>query len=188
VNIADVKKELSSDEKVLENIFKIETLYKKYKFIVWIIVIGIILFFIGRNILQSMNEKKLSEANSAFLTLQTKADDAQSLAILKEKNPTLFELYTFRQAGKNKDIEALKTLTSSSIAMVADASKYTIAALEKKPSDSKVYKEMSLFSDAYLAIKAGDIKNAKAKLSLISSDSSLSMLASLLKHSTIKAK
>jgi len=188
VNIADVKKELSSDEKVLESAFKLETLYKKYKFIVWAVVIGLILFFLGRTVLQTMQEAKLAEANTAFMTLQTKADDAQALSILKEKNPALFELFSYAQASKNKDAKALTALASSSNAVIADASAYTAAALENKNSDSKLYKEMSIIEDAYLAIKAGDNKSAKAKLELIGEDSALFMLASLLKHSTLKAK
>jgi len=63
-----------------------------------------------------------------------------------------------------------------------------LAALENKSSDSKLYKEMALLEEAYLAIKAGDTKSAKAKLELINERSSLAMLASLLKHSTLKAK
>ena len=47
---------------------------------------------------------------------------------------------------------------------------------------------MALFEEAYLLIKAGDIKRAKAKLELIDERSPLAMLAQLLKHSTIKAK
>ena len=188
MNIADVKKELSSDEKVLESAFKLETLYKKYKFIVWAVVIGLILFFLGRTVLQTMQEAKLAEANVAFMTLQTKSDDAQALSLLKEKNPALFELFSYSQASKNKDAKALVALANSSNAVIADASAYTVAALENKNNDSKLYKEMAIIEDAYLAIKAGDSKSAKAKLDLIGEDSALFMLASLLKHSTLKAK
>jgi len=50
VNLADagkeIKKELSKDEKVLENVFKLETLYRKYKYILWVVLIGIVLFFV----------------------------------------------------------------------------------------------------------------------------------------------
>jgi len=188
VNIADVKRELSSDEKVLESAFKLETLYKKYKFIIWAVVIGLLLFFVGRNVMHAMNEAKLAEANNAFLTLQTKADDAEALKVLKEKNPALFELFSFSQANQKKDTKVLSTLKNSSNTVIADASAYTLAALEKKSNDSKLYKEMSIMEDAYLAIKSGDIKSAKAKLSLISPDSPLAGLAALLAHSTLKAK
>lgn len=188
MDIADVKKELSSDEKLLESAFKLETVYKKYKFVIWGAAVALLLFFAGTKIMEAMKQAKLEEANNAFLTLQTKADDSAALAILKEKNPALYELFTYAQAAKNKDVKVLGSLTSSTNRVIADASKYTAAAIEKKPIDSKLYKEMALLEEAYLAIKAGDIKSAKAKLELIDERSSLSMLAQLLKHSTLKAK
>ncbi|PHS34422.1 MAG: hypothetical protein COA92_00565 [Sulfurovum sp.] len=184
----EIKKELSGDEKVLESVFRLETLYKKYKFIIWAVVIAVILFFIGRAVMQNMHETKLLEANEAFLTLQNKADDAEALALLKEKNPALFELYTYTQAVKKEDIKVLEALSASKNSVISDASKYTQSVLSKKPVDSKLYKEMALLQQAYLAIKKSDVTTAKNKLELIGERSSLFMVASLLKHSIIKAK
>jgi hypothetical protein len=183
-----VKRELSGDEKVLESAFKLEELYKKYKLVIWAVIVAVILFFVGSTIMSAMKQAKLEDANNAFLTLQNKADDAQALETLKKKNPALFELYTFSQAAKNQDANVLNTLTGSKNSIIADASKYTAAAIEKKPVDSKLYKEMALLEEAYVSIKAGDVKSAKAKLELIDERSPLSMLARLLEHSTIKAK
>jgi len=183
-----VKKELSGDEKILESAFKIEELYKKYKFVIWGVSAAIILGFLGKTGMDAMHEAKLADANKAFLTLQTKADDTEALQTLKAKNPALFELFSYAQAVKNKDIKALNSLVGSSNAVIADSSKYVVATLDNKSSDSKLYKEMALLQEAYLAIKAGDIKSAKAKLELIDERSSLATLASLLNHSTIKAK
>ena len=188
MNIADIKRELSGDEKVLESAFKLETIYKKYKFVIWILLIGIIVFFVGRAVMQEMQEKKLAEANAAFITLQSKADDAKALAVLQEKNPALFELFSYAQASKNSDAKALSTLANSNNVVIADASAYTAAALENKTSDSELYREMALLQEAYLSIKSGDSKVAKSKLELIDEGSPLYMLASLLKHSTLKAK
>lgn len=188
MNIANIKKELSGDEKVLERAFKLETMYKKYKVFIWILVIAIIVFFVGKTIMQEMHEKNLAEANTAFITLQSKADDAQALSILQEKNPALFELFSYAQASKNSDAKALSTLASSNNAVIADASAYTAAALENKNIDSELYREMALLQEAYLSIKSGDNKVAKSKLELIDEGSPLYMLASLLKHSTLKAK
>ena len=183
-----VKKELSGDEKVLESAFKLEELYKKNKYVIWAAVAAVILFFVGSAVMDSMKQSKLEDANSAFLTLQTKADDAQALETLKQKNPALFELYTFSQAAKKQDAKALNSLSSSKNSIIADSSKYSAASIDKKPVDSKLYKEMTLLEEAYVSIKAGDMKNAKAKLELIDERSPLSMLARLLAHSTIKAK
>lgn len=188
MDIADVKNKLSNDEKVLVSAFKLETLYRKHKFKIWAVIAAIILFFVGKTAMDAIHESKLAAANQAFLTLQTKADDTQALQTLKEKNPALFELFSYAQAVKKQDVKALNTLAGSSNEVIADSSKYVVATLEKKSSDSKLYKEMALLEDAYLAIKAGDTKRAKAKLELISERSSFAMLASLLKHSTIKAK
>jgi len=183
-----VKKELSGDEKILESAFKIEELYKKYKFVIWGVVAAIILAFAGKTAMDAMHEAKLADANNAFLTLQTKPDDTEALQTLKAKNPALFELFSYAQAVKNQDVKALNGLAGSSSAVIADSSKYVAATLENKSSDSKLYKEMALLEAAYLSIKAGDIKSAKAKLELIDERSSFSMLASLLMHSTLKAK
>ena len=188
MNIADVKKELSGDEKVLESAFKLETIYKKYKLLIWAVAIGLILFFVGKTVMKTIHEAKLAEANEAFLTLQTKADDTKALSVLKEKNPALFELFSFAQANKTKDTKALSALVNSSNSVIADASKYTIAGLEKKQVDSTLYNEMAMLEDAYLLIQAGKVKEARSKLALIPTDSSLAMLAKLLKHSTLKAK
>ncbi len=189
MDIADVKKELSSDEKLLESAFKLETIYKKYKFVIWGVVIALILFFAGTKIAEAMKQARLEEANNAFLTLQTKADDANALATLKEKNPALYELFTFSQAAKKQDTKTLTALESSSNEVVSDASRYTAAAIEKKPVDSKLYKEMALLEEAYLALKNGDAKKAKSKLELIGERSSLATLAKLLEHATLlKAK
>ena len=183
-----VKRELSSDEKVLEGAFKLETLYKKYKFVVWGVAAAVLLFFISQTVMESMKQSNLEDANSAFLTLQKNPDDAAALKTLKSKNPSLFELYTFSKASHSNDTKALATLSSSKNEVIADASKYTAAAIENKPVDSKLYKELALLEEAYLSIKSGDTKTAKAKLELIDERSALQMLTQLLEHSMIKAK
>ena len=183
-----VKKELSSDEKVLESAFKIEALYKKYKFVIWGVAVAIVLFFISQTVMESMKEKKLYEANSAFLALQENPKDSSALETLKKKNPALFELYSFSVASATKDTKALTALSSSKNQIISDASKYTVSAIENKPVDSKLYKELALFEAAYLAIKSGDTEGAKAKLELIDERSALQTLTKLLEHSIIKAK
>ena len=75
MNIADVKQELSSDEKVLESAFKLETFYKKYKYLIWGVLIALTLFFVGRSVITAMEEARLADANSAFLTLQQNPEE-----------------------------------------------------------------------------------------------------------------
>ena len=181
-----VKKELSGDEKVLASAFKLETLYKKHKLKIWATVTALVLFFAATAVMDAMHEAKLVKANEAFLTLQTNSDDANALKVLKEENPALFELYSYAAAVKKQDIAALESLAKSSNSVIADASRYTAGVLNKKPVDSKLYKEMALLEEAYVAIGTGDIKMAKEKLELIDERSPLGVITSFLKHSTIK--
>jgi hypothetical protein len=186
VDIAGVKKELSSDEKILESAFKLETLYKKYKFVIWGVAIALVLFLVGRTVMTSMEEARLAEANQALLSLQSNPGDAAAINVLKEKNPPLYELYRYHQAVKAGDIEILKTLSSSQNEVVADGSRYSAAVLENKTADSKLYSQMVLLEEAYAAIQSGEMKSAREKLELIDERSSLATVAQLLKHSTIK--
>ena len=191
MNIADagreIKKELSGDEKVLESAFKLETLYKKHKFKLWGVVIALVVFFGGTAIQENMHEAKLAKANEAFLVLQEKPTDKEAFKVLEENNPVLLELFFYSQAVKNKDIKTLETLSSSKNSVISDASKYTAGVLNKKPVDSALYNDMSLFEEGYLAIRAGDAKTAKAKLELIDDRSPLAVITGFLKHSIIKA-
>ena len=183
-----VKSELSSDEKILESAFKLEELYKKYKLLIWGTVAAVVLFFVGSTAMEAIRDARLADANNAFLTLQKKPDDAAALKTLKEKNPSLFELFTFSQAAKKQDAGALKALASSKNEVIADSSRYVSATLEKKEAESKLYKEMAYLDDAYLALKAGKVAQAKEKLELIDERSAVAPLATLLKHATLKAK
>jgi len=179
---------VKGEEQLLERAFKLETLYKKYKIFIWAIFIGAILFFIGKSVMKTMEESRLSEANNAFLVLEKTPTDANALETLKSKNPVLFELFTFSQANKNKDLKMLETLKSSKNTIIADASGYIASVLSNKPVESVLYHDMVLLEEAYLAIKSGDKKLAKTKLTLIDEKSDLYKIASLLKHATLKGK
>jgi len=183
-----VKSELSGDEKILESAFKIETLYKKYKLLIWGIIVAVLLFFIGSTVMESLHQSKLEEANQAFLTLQKNPDDTSALETLKAKNPALYELFTFSKAVKKEDITLLKMLASSKNEVIADSSHYVVATLEKREAESKLYREMAELEGAYLALKAGNVVKAKEKLELIDTRSAVAPLATLLKHATLKVK
>jgi hypothetical protein len=177
---------LSSDEKVLESAFKLESIYKKYKTVIWGAAGAVVLFFAVTTGMEVLKQSKLEAANQAFLTLQQKADDSEALKILEEKNPSLYELYILSQAAKKQDITTLKVLSNSKNDIVADMSRYSMGTIEKKPEDSKLYKELAYLEEAYLAIKSGDTQKAKNKLELIDERSSLSTLAKFLEHATLK--
>jgi hypothetical protein len=183
-----VKKELSADEKVLESALKIETIYKKYKNLIWGAVGVSIVAFGATTAMSAIKEAKLESANSALLTLQADANSTTALSILKENNPKLLELYNYSMAIKAKDSDKLNSLSSSQNSILADISKYHIAVLADKPTSSEYYKDLSLVEMAYGDIKSGDNKSAKSKLEMVDARSSLASVAQLLNHYTIKGK
>lgn len=187
-DVTYVKTELSSDEKVLESAFKLETLYKKYKVLIWGTVSVALLSFAVIKGMEAMRASKLEAANQALLTLEKKPDDAAALSVLKENNPALYELFALAQAAKKRDAKALAPMKSSKNETVADMSAYSIGAIEKKPVESKLYKELSYLEEAYVLIRKGEVQKAKEKLSLIDARSQVASFAKLLEHATLKAK
>lgn len=183
-----VKTELSGDEKILESAFKLETLYKKYKTVIWGAGAAAILIFAVSAGMEALHQSRLASANQALLTLQQNPSDTNARTVLKENNPSLYELYLFSQAARKGDVKALAGIGSSKNDILADMSRYSVGAIEKKPVDSKLYAELAYLEEAYVAMKNGDAKKAKQKLEMISERSSLSMLAKLLEHSTLKAQ
>lgn len=183
-----VKQELSSDEKMLEGLLKVEKVYKKHKLKLLGFVAIIILGFGGNAIKNAMDEARLESANQALLSLQKNADDSAALATLKAKNPPLYELYLYSKAVENKDVEQLNKLSGSKNAMIADLSKYHSATLANKVGYSKYYNEFSKIQEAYIALQKGKTSTAKDKLSFIEQSSPFYNLSLLLKHQTIKVE
>jgi len=183
-----VKEELSGDEKILESAFKLERLYKRYKVLIWGILILLVVGFGGMTAWNAYLQSKLSTANEAFLTLQKDPQNASALGKLQSNNPRLFALYSFHQAVQNQSEDALKGLENSADPIVADIAKYHAGLLEGKVSDSVYYHDLALVEEAYNDLKAGNKSEAKSKLSLIAENSPMAKIAQLLKHSTIDLK
>lgn len=187
-SIGQAKKELSGDEQILVSAFKLERIYKKYKKVIWGAVIILLAFFAGNVVMNAMQEATLEKANEAFLALQADPEDAKALQLLKDNNPALFELFSFAQAIKKNDAKAFASLSQSKNEVIADSSKYAQKILTNESADSALYKEIALLQSAYLAIKAGDMKQAKIHLESIDERSFAGQFASLLKHSIVKVK
>ena len=181
-----VKKELSADEKMIESALKMESLYKKYKFLIWGVVGISVVGFASKVTMESINEAKLERANKALITLQTKPEDKEARKILKENNPKLFDLYSYNMAIKSKDVKELDRLSSNKNTIIADVSRYHSGVISKKNGESLLYKNLSLVNSAYSAIESNNSKVAKSKLEMVENRSALSSMAGLLTHYTIK--
>jgi len=180
-----VKKELSSDEKLLENAFKLERFYKKHKIKIWAGLILLIGGFGGKAAITAYKEHKLNIANEALLKLEANPKDSQALEELKNNNPKLYNLYLYSKALKEKDSKALKTLANSDDKILMDLAHYHINILNNTPGDSNYYKDLSKIEKAYESLKKGEKTKAREILALIDVNSPLSNIANLLKHLTL---
>jgi hypothetical protein len=187
-NINEIKKEFTTDEQMLLSAFKLEKFYKRHKIKI-ISAIAIIILVVGGNkIVQIIEENRLNSANEAYLTLLKDSNNSEALGILRDKNPLLFELYSYKMAVQNRDIKILERLTSSKNGLIADISNYHLSVLEKKSVSSDIYQDMAIMNNANLLIKQGKISEAKNQLALIDENSPLFNISKILKHYTIKGK
>ena len=181
-----VKGELGSDEKLLENAFRLERTYKKHKYKIWTLLVVLVLGFGGKAGYDAYNDYRLSEANDALLSLKKNPDDSGALQKLKSKNPKLYGLYLYSQAVKRADAKKLSSLESDGDSLLADICAYHAAVLESKAGDSRYYKDLSLLEKAYEELKKGEKEKARAQLVLVPENSPVAGIARLLKHYSLK--
>lgn len=183
-NVDYVKTELSSEEKFLENFVKGERFFKKYKTLIFafiaITIVAIIAIFIKNNI----DESNKLEANIAFNKVLENSNNSEALAILKEKNPKLYDVALFLQAkkeAKNVDIN---------VPLLKELSKYQSALNNKNISELDnlsmqndfLLKEFAIFNKALLLTNEEKFDEAKKTLALIPQTSKAFELAKLLNH------
>jgi len=186
LTIDDVKKELSSDEQMLASAFRLEKFYKKHKFKIFAVVGLTIAYFAGTAIMDKMEQDKKEVANTAYLTLQEKNNDATALSELENNNPKLFELYSYKEAIKSADVEKLNTLSKSTNPIVADLASYHLAIIENKSADSKYLSDVAKIHNASLLIQEGKVTDAQDELELIAEESPLYNISQMIKHYGIK--
>ena len=183
-NVDYVKTELSSEEKFLENFVKGERFFKKYKTLIFafiaITIVAIIAIFIKNNI----DESNKLEANIAFNKVLENSNNSEALAILKEKNPKLYDVALFLQAKKEaKSVDI-------SVPLLKELSKYQAALNNKNISELDnlsmqndfLLKEFAIFNKALFLTNEGKFDDAKKTLALIPQTSKAFELAKLLNH------
>lgn len=180
------QQELSSDEKALESVFKLERFYKKHKNKIIALIALVIVIVIYSIASTEFKQHRLEQANTAYMQLQANPNDKEALETLKENNQPLYELFSYRKANVEGDTQTLKALEDASNELVASLSAYTDAMLDKTPKDSLVYADFSKLAQATELMKKDEYVKATDILSTIDAKSPASMIALLLQHSMIK--
>lgn len=189
-----VKDELNAEEKFFENAVRTERFVKKYKTKL-IGIAAIAIFVVGANgVYEYVKNSKAEASNIALLSLQQNGEDKAALAVLKEQNPKLYDLYMLSRAIDKGDIAMLKELSSSKALAVADLASYQVASLEKKLNDlnnyanteDAIYKDMAVVQSAVLLMQENKMDQAHRKLALVQSSSPVYTIAMSLMHYGVK--
>ncbi|WP_121021671.1 hypothetical protein [Helicobacter vulpis] len=186
-NLKQVQEEFKSDEKLLESAFRLEKFYQKYKFWLWALV-GLALLWWGA--VQFLEHRKATHVQEVTALYNEVLQNPNNLALLDKLQrtaPNLYSLHAYARALKEKNLKALKELSTSSNTVVSALARYYSASYGR---DLKALQGLKLeglqdwiaLQQAYLSLQANPKSDVGAILAPITPSSSLYQIASLLRH------
>lgn len=187
-NWQQVQEEFKGDEKLLESAFRLEKLYHRYKYILWLGVAVVVLWIAYTRFLEYKQEKKSQEITAIYNEVLQNPSNVAVLDRLKQASQSLYDLYTYAQALKNKDTKTLQSLSHSTNPLVRSLSSYYYASYQR---DLKALQTLNLpamydliaLQRAYLLQKESNhAQEVQRILSAITPTSNLYQIATLLKH------
>lgn len=195
-NIEFLKEEISNEEKMLEQIIKVERFYKKYKKPLLSILVILIVGGVGYGLYNLKESYDIKVSNEAYLNLLKNPNSKKDLKVLKDKNQKLYLVYLFQKAIKKSDTDELKKIASKNIFPISNLAKYQYAAILKNKKDLQNYeynqnallKDIAILDEAFLLYKEKNVKEAREKLNLIDEKSLIYPYAKFLLHYGIKGK
>ncbi|MGX3044511.1 hypothetical protein [Helicobacter sp. T3_23-1056] len=196
-DLEHIKSEFQNDEKLLENAFKIERLFKKYKFVLLGIVSIIILwvgFIVASDYVEEKNAKEISQIYDELLVSPQNTILRENL---KSKAPKLYDAFVYANLSSQKEerMQELEGLKESKNELIAQIAQYELASLKedkdalnaiysnaKNKKDTDSLKDFAKIQEAYLLFKNNDIAKAREVLKSVSSESSLDSIARQMEH------
>jgi hypothetical protein len=175
-----IKKEISAEESYMENFFKVEKLFKKYKITIIAITIIIVVSVIGFYVSSYISDKNKLQANVALNTLLKNPNDKEALAVLEVKNKKLYEIYQYRQDDtKVIDVKYFKELALYTNAIKENSLQKLNNVTQKQEF---LLKDFAIFNKALIQAQEKKYAEAKETLQLISDKSEVSPLGKMLEH------
>lgn len=179
-NINYIKEELSSEEKLLEGSIKVERMYKKYKLLVFGILIAVIGYFIINSLIQYNTNKTIKEANIIYSSVIDNPNDTTNLEKLKELNIQLYEIALLNNNQETSiTTPFLKELQEYKKAIKSN----DINSIEKTIANQNfLLKDFANIQKALLLIENKEYNKAKTTLKTIPNDSQASQLVKVIEH------
>lgn len=192
-NLNFIKSEFSNDEKIIENAFKLEILYRRYRHIIWgvLCAVAILAVFMGaKSLIVESNAKKSSEI---LRNLLENPNDDSIRASLQKSNENLYNLFLLKESLDNGNTADLQALSDAKNEFVQYLANYHLGSFERDltlldKSDKFALGDLAKLESAYMMIQNGKIADAKNILNTIPADSQLNEIAQILAHTTITKK
>ena len=179
-NVDFIKQEISAEESFMENFFKLEKFYKKYKLLLLGSLSIVVVATVGYYANSYFAQQSTLKANIAFNALLENPNDTKAQQILKKTNADLYNISKF----------IVNNETKTNLTYFKQLSQYT-QALKQKDSNKIanviqqqdfLLKNFALINKAIIEIKSKDYQSAKETLKLIPAKSDVESLKSMLKH------
>lgn len=189
-NLNFIKNEFSSDEKIIENAFKLEILYKRYRHIILGVLIGIVALVAFLSIKYYVTESNAKKSSEILQSLLENPKDEALRSSLQKNNAPLYNLFLLQQSLESGNVADLETLSNQQD-LVQFLANYHLGSFERdsailNKSEKYALGDFAKIQEAYILLKNGKANEAKNILSSISQDSPLSEIATILSHSSIK--
>lgn len=186
-NLKQIQEEFKNDEKMLENAFKLERFYRKYKYYIFIAIAFLVLWFGYSQFASYQDEKQAQKTTIIYDKLLKDPQNQALLDSLKKNSSDLFDIYEYAQALKEGNKENLERLKSSQNSMIKILADYQFASFSQNLEDleknhTTPMRDLAILQEAYLLQKKGKVLESRALLDQIQINSSVYLMANLLKH------
>lgn len=183
-NLQVVKEEISSDEKMLESVFRIEAFIKKYKLLFIALIVAGLGWIAWLYASDYLKEQKAIKSTALMEKIQSNIEDENAWNELKKENAPLYEMMRFSYAIKNNNTQELEQMKISSNPFISSYSSYEVASLTENFSSLKDgdFSDLALLQEGYLLVSKKDYTQALSKLNGISNTSELKDFALRIGH------
>lgn len=177
-DLTQIKKEIDAQEQFLENMIKGERFLKKYKNLLIIICLAAVIAIVGFYSNKILNENRIEEANLAYSKLILDPNDANALNVLKEKEPSLYALFSLQQMLDKNETKGISELANLKINPIVKE----IILSQSSDTNNEILGEYNALLKGFELLKQNKIKEANEEFNKISLDSQLQTLVKNLKH------
>lgn len=178
------KAEISSDEKMLESVFRIEAFIKKYKMLFLALIVAIVGWIAWFYISDYLKEQKAIKSTALMEKIQSNQSDESAWSELKKENLALYEMMRLSYAIKNENTQELEQVKNSTNPFIASYANYELSSMTQNLSNIKegAFVDLALLQEGYKLASKKEHKQALNKLNEISNTSELKDFALRIGH------